>query len=212
MDRIRNPGTVVLVTGAARGPGADIARALAAAGTRVAVLDRDAASARALAAALGPRRALACPADVFDGDAVEDAVERAERDLGPIGVLVNVAGILRPGPAPAALCEDGWADTFAVSATGVFLVSRAVARRMVPRRTGAIVTVASDAAVRVPGPRLSVGAASGATAVQFTRCLGRELAEFGIRCEVVALGDIAAPGAPERLSGLARLTRLQGVA
>ncbi|GAA2413017.1 hypothetical protein GCM10010191_23380 [Actinomadura vinacea] len=204
MDRPLIPGTVALVTGAARGAGADIARALAAAGAHVVVLDRDAAGAGAAAAALGPRRALACPADVFDGDAVEDGVERAERELGPIGVLVNVAGIVRPGPPPGALCEDGWADAFAVNATGVFLVSRAVARRMVPRRSGWILTVASDTAVQVPRPRLSVRAASGATAVQFTRCLGRELAEFGVRCEVVA-PDAAG-------TALTALTRLRGVA
>ena len=214
MDRIRNPGTVVLVTGAARGPGADIARAAAAAGARVALLDRDGPGARSLAAALGPCRALACPADVFDADAVEDTVERVERDLGPIGVLVNVAGILRPGPAPAAPLGEGWADAFPVRATGVFLVSRAVARRMVPRRSGAIVTVASDEAVLVPRPRMSVGAVSGATAVQFTRCLGRELAEYGIRCEVVVPGDAsgAAPASVTRLYRLTRLARLQGVA
>ncbi|MFI0356813.1 SDR family NAD(P)-dependent oxidoreductase [Actinomadura sp. 9N407] len=167
MDRTALAGTAALVTGAGRGVGAAVARTLAAAGARVAVLDRDAAAARAVAAGLD--RAIACTADVFDGDAVEDAVERAERELGPIGLLVNVAGIER---------------SLTVNATGVFLVSRAVARRMVPRRTGSIVTVAAEGA-RVPRARLTPCAASTATAAQFTRCLDVELAEYGIRCEVV---------------------------
>ncbi|MEW2357018.1 SDR family NAD(P)-dependent oxidoreductase [Spirillospora sp. NPDC029432] len=175
MDGTPLAGTAALVTGAGRGVGAALARTLAAAGARVAVLDRDAAVARAVAAEIGPGRAIACAADVFDGDAVGDAVERAERELGPIGLLVNVAGIEPPG-------------AFAVDATGVFLVSREVARRMVTRRTGSIVTVTDEpaAGVRFPRARRTPGAAS--TAAQFTRCLGAELAGYGIRCDAVPMG------------------------
>ncbi|MFF5261574.1 SDR family NAD(P)-dependent oxidoreductase [Actinomadura viridis] len=225
MDGTGGPRPVAFVTGAAGGVGAAVARALAAAGAPVAVVDRDAAGAAAVAGDLGPGRALACPADVFDGDAVEDAVERAERELGPIGVLVNVAGIGRPAASRAAapdhalpshavpghalpgsyhglvdhglvdhgLVDHGLVDhgagTFAVRATGVFLVSRAVARRMVSRRSGSIVTVDTGSLdCGRPGPPLPDRAVCGAAAVQFTRCLGDELADYGIRCAVVPPG------------------------
>ncbi|WP_083983717.1 2,3-dihydro-2,3-dihydroxybenzoate dehydrogenase [Actinomadura hibisca] len=185
-DRTGGSTGTALVTGAGGGIGAAVARALSEAGAAVAVVDRDAAAAEATAADL-PGPALALPADVTDAAAVERAVERAEDELGPLGVLVNVAGILRPGPA-LELTEQDWAATLAVNATGVFHVSRAVARRMVPRRRGAIVTVASNAA-RVPRTHLAAYAASKAAAVQFTKCLGLELAEHGIRCNVVSPGS-----------------------
>lgn len=130
-------GRVALVTGAAQGIGAAVVSALAGRGGRVAVLD--AAECRR------PDAGLAIPADVRDAAAVEDAVDRVERELGPIGILVNVAGILRIGSILAMRDED-WAATWDVNATGVLRVSRAVARRMVPRRRGSIVTVGSNAA------------------------------------------------------------------
>ncbi|POM23705.1 2,3-dihydro-2,3-dihydroxybenzoate dehydrogenase [Actinomadura rubteroloni] len=179
-------GTTALVTGAGGGIGAAVARALAAAGASVAALDRDADAAERTAADL-PGPALALPADVADPAAVEAAVDRAERDLGPLGVLVNTAGILRPAPV-LDLADADWAATFAVNATGVLLASRAVARRMVPRRAGAIVTVGSNAA-RVPRARIAAYAAAKAAAVQFTKCLGLELAAHGIRCNVVSPGS-----------------------
>ncbi|MDL4770560.1 MULTISPECIES: 2,3-dihydro-2,3-dihydroxybenzoate dehydrogenase [Thermomonosporaceae] len=186
MDRTGIEGRTAVVTGAARGIGAAVARALAEAGARVAVVDVDAAGAAAVAAGL-PGPALACPADVSDPAAVEDLTGRAERELGPIGVLVNAAGILRPGPALEVTDAD-WAATLAVNAGGVLHTCRAVARRMVPRRAGVIVTVASNAA-RVPRTQLAAYAASKAAAVQYTKCLGLELAEHGIRCNIVSPGS-----------------------
>lgn len=125
--------------------------------------------------------------DVRDAAAVERAVAEIEERLGPIGVLVNVAGVLRPAPV-VEIADEDWADTFAVNAGGVFHASRAVARRMVPRRAGSIVTVGSNAA-GVPRTRLAAYAAAKAAAAQFTRCLGLELAEYGIRCNVVSPGS-----------------------
>ncbi|WP_131738961.1 2,3-dihydro-2,3-dihydroxybenzoate dehydrogenase [Actinomadura roseirufa] len=187
MDGSGVKGAVALVTGAGQGIGAAVARALSEGGAAVAVLDRDGPRAEAVAGSLPGPGAAACVADVGDAGAVERAVERAERDLGPVGILVNVAGILRPGAA-VELTEDDWAATLAVNATGVFLSSRAVARRMVPRRAGTIVTVGSNAA-RVPRAHLAAYAAAKAAAAQFTRCLGLELAQYGIRCNVVSPGS-----------------------
>ncbi|MFC5288266.1 2,3-dihydro-2,3-dihydroxybenzoate dehydrogenase [Actinokineospora guangxiensis] len=179
-------GSVALVTGAARGIGAAVVDALVREGATVAAvdIDRDALAER-VAQAGG--RVLACPADVADSAAVAEAVDTAERELGPIGIGVSVAGVLRPGSVIDTTDKD-WADTFAVNATGVFTVLREISARMVPRRRGALVTVGSNAA---GVPRIGMGAyaASKAAAVMLTRCLGLELAGHGIRCNTVSPGS-----------------------
>ncbi|MEU1882190.1 2,3-dihydro-2,3-dihydroxybenzoate dehydrogenase [Streptosporangium sp. NPDC020072] len=192
-------GAVALVTGAARGIGAAVTTALARAGAAVAGVDllpepwedRDEKVTRLVA-------------DVTDPARMETVVAEVEDLLGPIGVLVNVAGILRTG-AVTDFGEDDWNRVFAVNASGVFHVSRAVARRMVPRRSGTIITVASNAG-GVPRMGMAAYAASKAASAMFTRCLGLELAEHGIRCNVVS------PGSTETVmqAGLDRRSVLEG--
>ena len=187
-----NGGTAI-VTGAAGGIGAAVARVLAARGTAVVAVDRDAENLREsvekIAADGG--RIEAVPADVTEPDEVEAAVARADELFGPIDYLVNAAGILRIGAA-VELSERDWSDTLAVNATGVFLMSGAVVRRMLPRRNGALVTVVSNAAgtARVS---MSAYAASKAAAEMYTKCLGLEVAEHGIRCNLVAPGSTETP-------------------
>ncbi|MGD9483870.1 2,3-dihydro-2,3-dihydroxybenzoate dehydrogenase [Streptomyces sp. TRM70308] len=125
--------------------------------------------------------------DVTDGRAVDAVVARAEAEHGPLDILVNVAGVLRPGPV-AELSDHDWEATFAVNTTGVFHTSRAVAARMAARRSGSIVTVGSNAA-GVPRTGMAAYAASKAAATMFTKCLGLELARSGVRCNVVAPGS-----------------------
>jgi 2,3-dihydro-2,3-dihydroxybenzoate dehydrogenase len=125
--------------------------------------------------------------DVRDAAAVQSMVDRVENDLGPVAVLVNVAGILHLGPVTE-LSDEDWARTFDVNTTGVFRMCRAVARLMVTRRGGTIITVGSYAA-GVPRMHMAAYAASKAAAAHFTRCLGLELAAHGIRCNVVAPGS-----------------------
>lgn len=186
-------GNVVLVTGAAQGIGRAVAHAVTAHGARVALLDANEDGLKPVAAELtaAGHGALGYPADVRDAAAVEEAVAAAERDLGPIGVLVNVAGVLRPGPI-VELTDEDWRRTFAVNTDGVFHVSRAVTRRMVTRRSGVVVTVGSNAA-GVPRMHMGAYAASKAATVMFTKCLGLELAEYGIRCNVVSPGSTDTP-------------------
>lgn len=179
---------VALVTGAAQGIGAAVARALAGDAV-IAALDVQEGKVAALASELRERgaRAAAFAANVGDSTAVERVVDTIERELGPIGVLVNVAGVLRTGPAVSFSDED-WAATFSVNTHGVFHVSRAVARRMVPRQEGVIVTVGSNAS-GVPRMQMSAYAASKAASTMFTKCLGLELARYNIRCNVVSPGS-----------------------
>ncbi|WP_435833016.1 2,3-dihydro-2,3-dihydroxybenzoate dehydrogenase [Kitasatospora purpeofusca] len=198
-------GAVAMVTGAGQGIGAAVTRALVAAGAVVAAVDRNPGPLAELADELSRRQAgpaTAEPAtgganpggpvhpyrlDVSDAAAVEATVELIESQLGPIGILVNVAGILRVAPA-IELTDQDWADTFAVNTTGVFHTTRAIGRRMAERGGGAIVTVGSNAA-GVPRTGMAAYAASKAAATMYTRCLGLELGRSGVRCNIVSPGS-----------------------
>lgn len=185
--------TTALVTGAARGIGACVAAALAAEGVRVAAVDRDAEELRETAAKIAAEgwTVRALPADVSSRTEVEAAVAAAEDELGPVDHLVNAAGVLRLAGA-GELTEEDWQATFDVNATGTFHVSQTVVRRMTARGRGSVVTVASNAA-GTPRTQMAAYAASKAAAAMFTRCLGLEAAQHGIRCNVVAPGSTDTP-------------------
>jgi 2,3-dihydro-2,3-dihydroxybenzoate dehydrogenase len=184
---------VALVTGAAGGIGAAVARALGHRGVLVAAVDRDADQLAEVVGKLSADglTAESFPADVTDAAEVASLVDRVEARLGPVEFLVNAAGVLRLGEARQITDED-WATTFAVNTTGVFHMSRSVVNRMLPRSRGAIVTVASNAAGT---PRAGMGAycASKAASTMFTKCLGLEVARHGIRCNLVAPGSTDTP-------------------
>ena len=187
MESLEN--TTALVTGAASGIGASVVAALADRGAAVVAVDRDGEALAEHAAKLTAQGAQVTPlvADVSDESEVDDMVAAAECQAGPLDSLVNAAGVLRLGEVTG-FGYDDWRATFMTNATGVFLVSRAVARRMVPRRRGSIVTVASNAAA-TPRADMAAYAASKAAAAMFTKSLGLELAQYGIRCNVVAPGS-----------------------
>ena len=189
MDSAGIRGKVALVTGAAQGIGEAVARALAGLGAIVAAVDRNAAGLSGLVADLSASslHAVAYPADVGDSSAVDEVVDRIERELDPIEILVNVAGLLRIGPIES-LSDEDWKATFAVNVNGVFYVSRSIVRRMALRNSGSIVTVGSNAS-GVPRAQMSAYAASKAAATMFTKCLGLEYARHNIRCNIVSPGS-----------------------
>jgi len=187
MSSDRLDGTTSLVTGAGRGIGQAVTQALAARGARIAAADLDAQRAGDVAAALAGTGHRGYPLDVRDSAAVEAVVSRVEDELGPISLLVSVAGVLHTGPA-VELTDEQWTETFAVNVHGVFHCLRSVGRRMAGRGAGCIVTVSSNAAT-IPRMHMSAYAASKAASAQFTRCLGLELAQHGIRCNVVSPGS-----------------------
>ncbi|WP_019547160.1 2,3-dihydro-2,3-dihydroxybenzoate dehydrogenase [Streptomyces sulphureus] len=184
---------VAVVTGAAGGIGAAIVRALGERGAVVAAVDREGERLEPLAekAAAEGMRVHAYPADVTSGGEVERLFDRVEGELGEVEYLVNAAGVLRLGEVHD-FSEDDWTDTLETNAGGVFRLSRAAVARMIPRRRGAIVTVASNAAA-TPRAGMAAYAASKAAATLFTKSLGLEVARYGIRCNTVAPGSTDTP-------------------
>lgn len=178
-------GRTALVTGAAHGIGAAVAAALTAHGARVALTDLDGAAVARRAATLADARGYAL--DVTDAAAVERVFTLAEQELGTVEICVSVAGILRPGRILETTDED-WRATFDVNTSGVFHVLRCAGRRMAGRGRGAVVTVSSNAA-GVPRAGMAAYAASKAATTMLTKCLGLELAQHGVRCNVVAPGS-----------------------
>lgn len=180
---------VAMVTGAAGGIGTAVVQALAEHGMAVAAVDVNVPALDELTEKMAANGwcALSYPADVSDGAEVERTVARVEREIGGIELLVNGAGVLRLGAA-SELSDVDWRAVFSVNLDGVFHCSRAVATRMKQRRSGAIVTIASNAG-RVPRVHMAAYGASKAAAASYTKTLGLELAEYGIRCNVVSPGS-----------------------
>lgn len=179
----------VLVTGGAAGIGLAIARAFAARRGRVAILDVDGAEAAARAAELGPRH-LGFAGDVTDEAAVTAVIAEADAALGGLDVLVNNAGV---GDNPVPTLDQDLArfrKVLSVHLDGAFLASREAARHMLPRRRGAIVNIASIAALGGLPRRNAYGAAKAGIAAM-TRAMACEWAPSGIRVNAVAPGYVA---------------------
>jgi 3-oxoacyl-[acyl-carrier protein] reductase len=180
---------IAIVTGAARGIGAAVARRLAAEGMAVAVVDLDEASGKAtvdsIAAAGG--RALAIGADVADRAQVDAAVAQVVAELGPPTVLVNNAGVLRDNLL-FKMSDDDWDTVLSVHLRGAFLFSRAVQAHMVEAKWGRIVNLSSTSALGNRGQANYAAAKAGMQG--FTKTLAIELGPFGVTANAVAPGFI----------------------
>ena len=214
------PQPVLLITGASRGIGAATARRAAAAGWDVAInYARDAAAAEGVAAevrALG-RRALTVAADVADEAAVLALFARVDAELGPLGGLVNNAGIVDMKARLDEMDVARWQRMWAVNLTGSLLCAREAVRRMSTRHGGAggaIVNLGS-AAARLGSPGLYIDYAMSKGAIDtFTHGLALEVAAEGIRVNAVRPGMIdtdihAASGDRNRPHAAAQLIPMQ---
>jgi 3-oxoacyl-[acyl-carrier protein] reductase len=179
-------GRVALVTGGSRGIGAAICRELGRAGARVAVNYRSGREgAEEVAAEIG---GVAAQGNVADSGEARALVERVENELGDVDILVNNAGVTRD-TLIARMSDEDWEVVLDTNLRGAFNTSRAVARKMLRRRSGAIVNLTSVVALH-GNPGQANYVASKAGIIGLTKALARELGVRGVRVNAVAPGYI----------------------
>ncbi len=179
----RFSGRVALVTGGASGIGEAVASRLASEGAAVASFDLQAAAADGVLALAG---------DVSKSADVDDAVERAEKELGPLDVLVCSAGVPGDSLPSLEISDEEWRRVLAINTDGVFYCNRAVAPGMVERGYGRIVNVASIAG-KEGNPMAAAYSASKAAVIALTKAIGKDLARTGVAVNCVAPAVIETP-------------------
>ncbi|KQV48856.1 3-hydroxy-2-methylbutyryl-CoA dehydrogenase [Pelomonas sp. Root1217] len=195
-------GQTALVTGAGSGLGEAVARALAAQGARVALLDINEAGAQRVAADIGADRALALRCDITDAASVTAALDAAAAAFGPARILMNVAGI---GSAKRIVQRDGspapledFERVVRINLIGTYNMTRLAVSRIVALapladgERGVIVNTASVAAFDGQVGQEAYSASKGGI-VGMTLPLARDLAQFGVRVCTIAPGLFATP-------------------
>src|SRR3954470_876442 len=181
-------GRTALITGSSQGLGFALARGLAQAGAAIALNGRDEKKlARAAETLRGEgARVTTAAFDVTDGAACANAVAKLEADFAPVDILVNNAGIQRRAPL-AEMTEEQWRAVIDTNLTSAFLVSRAVAPRMIARRAGKIINICS-VMIEVARPTIANYAAAKGGLKMLTRAMAVEWAKHGLQCNAIAPG------------------------
>lgn len=181
-------GEVVLVTGASRGIGAAIADLLAARGAKVVGTATTEAGASAITARMAAVGGLGKVLDVTDSAAVEAVIEDIGKNIGPISVLVNNAGITRD-QILMRMKDDDWNVILDTNLSSVYRTSKAVMRGMMKARKGRIINIASVIGLTGNAGQANYAAAK-AGIIAFSKSLAKEIGSRGITVNVVAPGFI----------------------
>jgi len=184
-------GRSAIVTGSGQGIGRAIAQRLAEEGAQVAILDISEESAKDAASEIG-KNAIALQADVSDASSVDAAFAHTIDALGKVDILVNNAGVVGTDTPVKDLEESDWDHVLSVNLKGTYLCSRAAVRHMIPRKTGAIVSVASISG-KEGNANMTPYSVSKAGVICFTKSLAKEVLTDGIRVNCVAPALIDSP-------------------
>jgi len=183
-------GKTVLVTGAARGIGQQIALKMAEEGANLALCDVKTewvAETKEKVEALG-RRAEAYAVDVSDSAQVTEGVGKVKEDFGTLDVVINNAGITRDGLLMR-MSEEDWDMVLNINLKGTFLMTKAAAKYMMKQRSGVFVNIASVIGLMGNPGQANYGA-SKAGVSNLTKTTAKELAARGIRANAIAPGFI----------------------
>jgi 2-dehydro-3-deoxy-L-rhamnonate dehydrogenase (NAD+) len=183
MNQIDLAGQVAVVTGGAQGLGFAIAQRLIASGAQVSLWDTNAAVLAQATAALGAA-ASSVVVDITDYPGLVGAQMAVERDIGPIAILVNSAGIAGVNASLEDYDPEQWRRVIEVNLNGTFYVNKAVVTGMKARNYGRIVNIASIAG-KEGNPNLSAYSAAKAGVIGLTKSLGKELARFDIAVNAI---------------------------
>jgi 3-oxoacyl-[acyl-carrier protein] reductase len=182
MNRIDLDGQVAVITGGAQGIGLAIARRLVASGARVVLWDMNEKLLAESKAAIGAAGTAAV--NITDTAQLRAALAKAEKEIGPVSILVNSAGIAGKNAPLDEYPEEEWRRVIEVDLNGTFYVNKTVIPGMKARNYGRIVNIASIAG-KEGNPNAAAYAAAKGGVIALTKALGKELAKYDIAVNTI---------------------------
>lgn len=183
MNQIDLNGQVAVVTGGAAGFGLASAKRFIASGAKVSLWDRDGDALRQAVDLLGPN-ATSAVVDITDYAGLEAAHAKVEKDVGPVSILLNSAGIAGNNAPLDEMDLDEWRKVIEINLNGTFYVNRVVIPSMKARNYGRIVNISSVAG-KEGNPNASHYAASKAGVIGMVKALGKEVAKYDIAVNAI---------------------------